>query len=671
MTSSNPGLLLLSLTPNGAGSASITMPIAAGQTTPAIGAFLIGLAASGKVTLTASATGYPSAMQTVILVPSGFTVTGGQAIETSASPSTVTVSLTALDPATMIPIAPDNDGNAWWQLRPGAAAATVTLHNDNTAAGKLAATSLTVQPGGAPATTTFTPLGAGTSNISIVSTPVGYITPAAAATTTQFKVSLPPLSLQYCPSQVGYNTVSPVSTPAHGLWCYPQLPQAAPAGGVTVKMTSSNPNLLLVSLSPTSVGSASVTVNVPVGTNTPSVSAYLIGLASSGKVTLTASAPGFANATQTVQLVPSGFVLTGGQQTTSLSPPSPVTVSFTALDPVALSPIAPDNDGNAWWQLRDGATAVTVNLKNDNTKVGTLSANSVGFASGLPPQTVNFTPASAGTSNISIPSAPAGYTTPAASAATTQFSVSAPPISLQWCPTQVGMNTVSPISTPAHGIWCYPQLSVAAPSTGRVVTLTSSNPAAMRLSLSPTGAGTASVSVEIGGGQTIPNVTTYLIGLANSGTVTLTASAPGYASGTLPVALVPSGFVITGGQSTTTYSQPSTMTVSFSALNPGTLEPVAPANDGNAWFQMRAGLAPVILQLKDDKPTVGTLGASSMTFAPGLAPQTVTFTPVSTGTANISVVPPAGYATPAADAASTQFIVTAPSLSMQWCPGQV
>src|SRR5580700_3567665 len=129
---------------------------------------------------------------------------------------------------------------------------------------------------------------------------------------------------------------------------------------------------------------------------------YLAALASSGTVTIMATAPGFNTATFTVTLTPSGFTVGGGTQTTTFSGPSNVYVSFESLDPVSLSPTGGQT-------LRPGASPVTVNLANDNTSAGTLSPTSVTISPGSSYAYTTYTTLASGASNISIPAAPTGY----------------------------------------------------------------------------------------------------------------------------------------------------------------------------------------------------------------------------------------------------------------------
>ena len=79
---------------------------------------------------------------------------------------------------------------------------------------------------------------------------------------------------------------------------------AAGAAGVAVALASSN---AAVTLGPT--GGPSIHATIPAGQN--QITFAIQGLAASGAATLSATAPGYTNATGTATLTPSGFVLAG------------------------------------------------------------------------------------------------------------------------------------------------------------------------------------------------------------------------------------------------------------------------------------------------------------------------------------------------------------------------
>ncbi len=638
VTSSSANLTLTT-NPATTGSKTVILNYAGGSTTPGNFVYFAALAGTGSANITAAAKGYTSAVQTVSLTPSGFTVSGGTTTTVGSAPSTVYVNFVSLDPTSL---APTN----YPPLRPGAASVTVNLKNDNTGAGTLGANSVVVSSGSEYNSTTYSPVAPGTSNIS-VTTPTGYTTPSS-GTTTQFVVSTPPITFSDCPTTVGKNSISNYY-PYNYYGCYPVLGAPAPAGGLNVTVTSSDSTLATLTLNPATTGSRSVTLNYAAGATTPSNFLYIAALSSTGSPTITATAPGYASGNFSVSLTPSGFTISGGAATTVGSSPSTVYVNFVALDPVALT-------ATNYPPLRPGAAPVTVNLSNDNTVAGSLGANSVVITGGNEYNSTTYTPLAAGTSNISISSTPPGYTKPF-SGTTTQFVVSTPPISFSTCPTTVGKNSITNYY-PYNYYGCYPVLGAPAPAGGVSVTVTSSDPTLATLTLNPTTPGTQSVILNYAAGSTTPGNFLYIAGLSSTGLPMITATAPGYTSANFSVSLTPSGFIVTGGTTTTNLSTSSPVTVEFVALDPVSL-------NATNYPPLRPGAPSVTVNLKNDNTTAGTLGANSVVMTAGNGSAGTTYTPLAVGTSNISIAStPPGYTKPFTGT-TTQFVVTAASATVQ------
>jgi hypothetical protein len=85
---------------------------------------------------------------------------------------------------------------------------------------------------------------------------------------------------------------------------------AAPAGGLVISLTSNDPSRVLLSVTPDAAGSPSITLTVSSGFRV-SPAFYVQGLANSGVITYTASAPGYDSATGKVTLTESGVVIAG------------------------------------------------------------------------------------------------------------------------------------------------------------------------------------------------------------------------------------------------------------------------------------------------------------------------------------------------------------------------
>jgi hypothetical protein len=646
---SNSTNLLLSTSATTVGSASITLTVAAGSTT-APQFYAQALASTGSATITETVPGYNSTTATVNFVPSGFILQGGTTTTTFSGTSPVYVYFAQLDPSTLA-----YTGRTLI-LRPGASTATVGLTNTDTPAGvgTLGSSSLVFKPGDTSHQITFQPAVAGSAVIGFSSTLASYATPSNNSTTT-FTVTAPNSSLVLCNiysiTGTGKGSIAYNSACASSI----SLAVAAPTGGRTVTLTSNSTNLLL-SISATTVGSAAITLNVPAGSTT-APQFYAQALASTGSATITETVSGYNSTTATVNFVPSGFILQGGTTTTTFSGASPVYVYFAQLDPSTLA-----YTGQTLI-LRPGASTASVGLTNTDTPagVGTLASSSLVFKPGDTSHQTTFQPVSAGSAVIGFSSTLAGYSTPSSNTTTT-FTVTAPKTSLIFCNiytiTGTGTASIAYNSACASSI----SLATAAPTGGRTVTLTSSDPTKLRLSTSATTVGSGSISLSVAAGSTTaPQF--YSQALVSTGTVTITESASGYNPTAATVNFVPSGFILQGGTTTTTFSGTSPVYVYFAQLDPTTLS----YTGQTLTLRPGAGAATIGLTNTDTPAGVGTLGSSSLVFNPGDTSHQTTFQPAVAGTAVIGFSATlAGYSKPSDDNTTT-FTVTAPNSSLILC----
>ena len=128
--------------------------------------------------------------------------------------------------------------------------------------------------------------------------PSGFSTPNQNASVT-VQVNATSLSIEQTSVIIGQNLQTDARVVLAGV---------APGGGLAVTVTSNDPSRLLLSTDPTAAGARSISLSVAGGGRaTPTF--YVQALGSSGNATYTASAPGFGNATQTVTLASSGFVI--------------------------------------------------------------------------------------------------------------------------------------------------------------------------------------------------------------------------------------------------------------------------------------------------------------------------------------------------------------------------
>jgi hypothetical protein len=192
------------------------------------------------------------------------------------------------------------------------------------------------------------------------------------------------------------------------------LDAPAPSGGLHVTITSGDPNVLL-STSQLAVGSSSINLTIPAnqgqnGTGFPTF--WIQGVGSTGTVTLTASAPQFANGTAAITLTPSTIVIAGptgaGQPfttSTHATSDSSITISTYQLD-------TSTNTAGQKQQLRAGVS-ITSTISSSNSAVGTIVGSTTAAinAGSDTSNTVAFHPVASGTTVINA-TVPSGFVAP-------------------------------------------------------------------------------------------------------------------------------------------------------------------------------------------------------------------------------------------------------------------
>jgi hypothetical protein len=411
---------------------------------------------------------------------------------------------------------------------------------------------------------------------------------------------------------------------------------AAPVGGLSVTLSSGDPNKVLLSTNSLAAGTGSITLVVPAG-STVLPAFYVQGLASSGTVAITAAAPAYSGATANVLLTPSGFVLNspnggGDFVTTTQSNSTPLTVSVWQLN----SSSAPVVIG----QVR-GGVSIPVEVVSGTPATGSIVDGKVSFQSGDDSKTgIEFAPnpncTTPCTSVLSI-SHTADYFTPVPGGQITA-TVSQPAVSLRLTQTTIGRN----LQVTGSGA-----LDIPAPNDLQV-TITSNNPNVL-LSASPTAAGSSSLTLTVfqgGGVNSIGFPSYYIQSLGDTGTVQLTVAATGFESSSTNVSLAPSGFVIEGpngigGNFGVVLANGNvSLTLRAAVLNPTTGVPTL------LYQPVRGGFS-TIVDVTSSAPGVATLAGPPLTMTSGNATGTVTLQPQAPGQTTITVTTPAGYTTPA------------------------
>lgn len=357
------------------------------------------------------------------------------------------------------------------------------------------------------------------------------------------------------------------------------LNNPAPTGGVTVSLASSNE----------SVATVTPSVFVPEGATSPTANPQVTGVGI-GSTVITASADGFGPDTQDVTVT---LTLSFSPSTLSVVQNSTrnITLNLSAAAPVG---------------------GFTVSLSVDDPAVATVAA-SVTVGEG---QTLAFVAVTGVTPNVSTT---LRANTPGVEEATATINVTpAPPINIGNA--TVGRNLQDSLTG---------SLGAAAPAGNVQVTITSADPSRLLLSTNQNTQGSDSITVQVGAGGTFISAF-YLQALDEGGAVEITASAPGYATDTSTVSLVPSGFEFSQSTlGTTTFAANSPITVRARRLDPGTRNVSGPAQE------VRGGLT-VQITLTSSATNVGTL-TSPLTINGGQSQANASFDPISAGETTLSL----------------------------------
>jgi hypothetical protein len=194
-------------------------------------------------------------------------------------------------------------------------------------------------------------LTAGTTTVSVASTQAATTTTNGVQTVT---VSAPTLTFS-------------TSTVGAGLQRFANLSfgAPAPAGGMTVRLTSSQPAVLMLSPNASTLGTATLDVAVPAGST--NFSFYLHGVDSQvGTPTVSATAPGFADGTSAVPVVAPALDISGlGTAPLASAPDDPFVVRIGI--PNTLNQFL-----NELQDRRAGAPPLTVTVTNSNGTAGQL-----------------------------------------------------------------------------------------------------------------------------------------------------------------------------------------------------------------------------------------------------------------------------------------------------------
>jgi hypothetical protein len=419
------------------------------------------------------------------------------------------------------------------------------------------------------------------------------------------------------------------------------LSEVAPQGGIEITLTSDDPAQLQFSTTPDGAGAGSITILTKVGFR-ESPEFWVHGLASDGAVTYTATAPGFSAGTGTVSLSPSAIVITGPYRGAKF----PTTTRAQASRIAVYSVRVDSSRKYVEQQVVAGGLSTEVEITSSNPEVGTVTNSKLTIAGGAASAVTDFQPLAPGETSLAV-TVPPGFSAPAEMAAVVAV-VSTPGIGLTGG-VAIGKNLQ---------LGAVVGLGEAAHEGGVSVTLTSNDPSRLLLSASPTDVGSKTISIKIPAGGV--NSSFYLQALADSGTASYDAVAPGYVSRTASVMLAPSGVVLMPRP----YGPPDEAEVLRKEGGAGTSGFVSSLSDGHtmalvAWMvqldpatlrgaditvqPLRAGLS-VTVDMKISNTAVGKV-SSPVTITGGSDHAVTEFKPLRTGTTVISAITPPGFTT--------------------------
>jgi hypothetical protein len=403
------------------------------------------------------------------------------------------------------------------------------------------------------------------------------------------------------------------------------LPQPAPEGGMRVTIASGNPSSMLVAGRPGDAGSAQILVTVGEGIQTVG-GIYVQGLASSGTVSLTATAANGFSGTATIALTPSGFVLAGpngmggrGFSTTAGSS-SQFTLAAARLDN-SLAYVETQ-------QVRGGAS-FTVDITGAFSSIGAVAPSPFTMYGGQASGVITFSALASGNTRLAA-SVPDGFSLPAQGANSLEVSVASSTLLIPNL--TVGRNMQVPATI---------RMTAPAPGSGVMVTVASSDAGKVLFSGAPDREGSESITLVIPGGRTsTPEFYVQAMGSGGPAAYTAVASGFGTASGTISVG--PSGFVLHGPFGLgmdffTTTGTTSDLTV-YPALLDSSMNIVE-------LQQVRGGLS-VDADVKSSNLVTGTITTSPVRLNGGDSYATTHFQPASSGSTVLSVSTGAGYNSP-------------------------
>jgi hypothetical protein len=607
VTTGNPSLVLLARDSSSAGQPQISISVPQGNSAATF--YAQGLASSGQANLKADVPGFGSVTNIIQLDPSGFAWNADTITCTlySQSCSSPTISVFALDPVTMIPVGQQ-------LVQPGVTA-TIPVSSQNPDIAAINQPALTLSSNTSGLITVKKP---GNAIVSLTQ-PAGFTAPNLRQ---QFTVRVIQPSLIFNSQfQYGKNLQVPVTLGA--------IPVDL---DLPLTITSSDPSKLVFSTDATVLGAGTITVGKA---DRGKIMAQCLD---TGTVTVIGTMPTFNDTVATVTIQPTGFglyvdpgstnginsaLLTDGIYMTSMQ--SPKSHALAQL-------VTANGIGNSGNTFLPGLSPVSVEIVSSHPEVMAINGSPVRVPGGnAQSSAAELVPAAPGDTEISVVQPP-GFTAVNLVATKASFRVSAP--GFVGGNYLVGRDTIVSAGVSLLG-------NVIPPALNLTVTITSPDPANVLLSTDIDAPPAPSIKLTLIGGRN--NAGPYYIhGLGNSGIYPVRISAPGYADTVVNVALGDLSFgfdsFASGPIRALLQNGPQTTRVI-----PAIVTPAGLIGYSTTQTTIRPGAADIVLTVTSSDPGTVAIDSPQLVFKPGSNFATLTYRPVSGGSALLTVNVPSPY----------------------------
>jgi len=431
---------------------------------------------------------------------------------------------------------------------------------------------------------------------------------------------------------------------------------ATPTSPTTLSVSIDDPSIAVVSDNATLLGAQSIELSNVV--NTSGQTLYIHGL-QQGSTTVTVSAPGYADATYTIDVWPSGFIEASysyrNLTTTTFSAPTNLLV-YTAV----LYPDSASNAGDVYtygYALRAGINELDVVVSSTDTSVGEIGQSPLRFVAGDTYRSATFNPLGAGTTTVQVVP-PEGFnqpnSKPGAYDAEFAVTVTAPDI--------YANNVI--IGKDQQVTWS--SYLDATPPSGTTITATIADPSVAVISLDNLVLGAGSAQIN---NVTNTNAVQWYVQGLREGSTTITLSAAGYRDVSYTIDVWPSSFIESSysyrNLSTTTFSSDTPLSIYTAVVYPSSA-----SNAGDVYtfgYALRAGLDDVEVAVTSSDSAVGQISESPLLFRAGDSQRNTAFDPIGAGTSTVQIVQPDGFTSPTSKpgyyGARIEVSVTAPSIN--------